>query len=204
MIKVSWNGVWLFFVAHGMPFGDSPCSNNKVEEADCDNTSYLERFKASHLQQRQRIVRGRIWSRLDLAILLFDGGRERLIRQLYFCSRRGNKENLTTWLIKEKNEPFEVGWLYEPECVWVIRLPGVGRTDAGPRSGTFTVQYFAHQEHSTAVRGENRVVWAHCKQLTQWKRTNPAMIYLPKCLFNARDVACNWNSRYKQTETECL
>ena len=191
-----------------MPFGDSPCSNNKVEEADCDNTSYLERFKASHLQQRQRIVRGRIWSRLDLAILLFDGGRERLIRQLYFCSRRGegNKENLTTWLIKEKNEPFEVGWLYEPECVWVIRLPGVGRTDAGPgpRSGTFTVQYFAHQEHSTAVRGENRVVWAHCKQLTQWKRTNPAMIYLPKCLFNARDVACNWNSRYKQTETECL
>ena len=70
-----------------MPFGDSPCSNNKVEEADCDNTSYLERFKASHLQQRQRIVRGRIWSRLDLAILLFDGGRERLIRQLYFSSR---------------------------------------------------------------------------------------------------------------------
>ena len=89
----------------------------------CDNTSYLERFKASHLQWRQRIVRGRIWNGVDLDTVLKPPP---LIRQLYFCSRRGrgNKENLTTWLIKEKNEPFVVawvGWLCS-ECVWVIRL----------------------------------------------------------------------------------
>ena len=74
----------------------------------CDNTSYLERFKASHLHWRQRIVRGRIWNGVDLDTVLKPPP---LIRQLYFCSRRGNKENLTTWLIKEKNEPFVVGWV---------------------------------------------------------------------------------------------
>ena len=49
----------------------------------CDNTSYLERFKASHLQWRQRIVRGHIWNGVDLNTVL----KPPLIRQLYFCSR---------------------------------------------------------------------------------------------------------------------
>ena len=99
----------------------------------CDNTSYLERFKASHLHWRQRIVRGRIWNGVDLDTVLKPPP---LIRQLYFCSRRGrgNKENLTTWLIKEKNEPFvvaRVGWLCS-ECVWVIRLLRPAGRTLGP------------------------------------------------------------------------
>ena len=80
-----------FNTGHGMPSGDSPSSNNKVGQASglCDNTSYLERFKASHLHWRQRIVRGRIWNGVDLDTVLKPPP---LIRQLYFCSRRGEGE----------------------------------------------------------------------------------------------------------------
>ena len=67
-------------------------------------------------------------------------------------------------MIKEKNEPFVVGWLVgwlvEAKCVWVIRLLGGGLTLGPSRLLLTHALYFAliYKRRRSRVAGENTVV----------------------------------------------